>query len=286
MIDPIPGWSWELRETGIHLAPPAGEGVAGVRYVERARPLRRMGSIVESLASASGLADAQVSAPERVVTLEGEHAAIATVVGTADGRPRTHVVGCVFLDDFHSLVDGVSLRPDHDALIAQKVRHLVVSDRHILGTRRRRYLFCKPTGWQGILVPPFHAYFIARDHHKDAGILSVLPAVPHSPDAIAARLLQGAGAPDDYDLSQGVPVAAAPGLSGSLYTTTSPRLSTLVVVLRDQRYAYPLTLSTLPRLQERHQRVLLEVARSVEPLPVAGAQADPGQAAVLAMWDE
>ena len=79
---------------------------------------------------------------------------------------------------------------------------------------------------------------------------------------------------------------ARAGLSGTLHQTSDLRTATSVAVLQDDRYAYPLLLSTSPARQEQHRALFLELVGSVEPIPRAGQNLAPGAATVLAMWDE
>jgi hypothetical protein len=286
MIEPIPGWGWEIREAGIFLIPPAGERAGSIRYAERLRPLRRMVDIVASLPVPAGYVAKEMSGPEALVTAEGEYAAIMTCPGVLDGAPVERTIGCVFVDDFYSLVGGVAWQPELGPVMREKVRQLVVCDRHLLGVRRRRFVHRKPPGWHGLLVPPYHAYWFAHDYRRNGGLMSVFPAVPEPAELVTTRLLLGANVPADYDLAGGVAVNARAGLSGTLHQTSDLRTATSVAVLQDDRYAYPLLLSTSPARQEQHRALFLELVGSVEPIPRAGQNLPPGAATVLDMWDE
>src|SRR5688572_16897301 len=131
MITQPAGWTLVVAADHLTLVPPEGAAAGAIRYVERVRPLRRLGDIVrQRLANYRGLVATEIGAPERLLTGEGEHAALVEVVGTVGGKPAKVTLGVVFVDDFYARIDGLALHPSlFDAMRAQ-VRELVVTDRH------------------------------------------------------------------------------------------------------------------------------------------------------------
>jgi hypothetical protein len=285
MIEPIPGWGWEIRATGIHLTPPYGDPPGSIRYVERVRPLVPIRDLVVSLCEAQGFTGMEVSPPQGLVTAEGEYAAIVSCAAAFRGMPVERTIGCVFVDDFYALVDGVALDRARADVIRETVLALVLHDQHRFHERMRRFLYRSPPGWKGLLIPPYHSLWFVPDCRRGGGMLSVMPAIPEAADLVAAKLLLSAGAPESYDLERGVSASGRDGLIGRFYEAETPSRSIGVVVLADERYAYPILLETKPGREARHRELLLELARSVEPIPRPSERGGV-RPTMFTMWSE
>src|SRR5262245_40423418 len=107
MIPPVPGWAWQPRHGGVRLVPSEGAAVGGIAYTERKRPLLRLRELLAERDVSARFVVNHVSAPERLVTDEGEYAAFVLVQGQLDGGPAQRPTGFVFGDDFYSLIAGL-----------------------------------------------------------------------------------------------------------------------------------------------------------------------------------
>src|SRR5215475_1699206 len=147
MITPPAGWVIERTEDGVLVCPPEGPQRAVVRYAERVRPIRRAIQLVREAAVPAGFTQTAIGAPRRLVTAEGEHAALVARAGTIGDRAVELVHAFVFLDDYYAALEGIA---HASAGLAAIVEQLAVGDLHLLGReRRRRYVYMPPPGWQG-----------------------------------------------------------------------------------------------------------------------------------------
>ena len=252
MIEPIPGWSCELRASGYTLIPPEGEEAGTVRYVERVRPLRPMVDIVRDFGVASAI--------EHLVTVEGEHAAFAVV----EGQGVEHAVGAVFADDFYSLIAG---RGADRERFREIVRGLVRHDTHALGVRRRRFVHDPPDGWHGFFAGSMHVHWIPLDYPRNQSSLSVFPALPGagSPsDLVEHHIAQVAGL---QLLGDPEPVTSGSGLGGWWWLLDAGGALHDFVVLQDDRYLYPLLLQSPVEHHGSNVRLLRRVVDTIEPIP-------------------
>jgi hypothetical protein len=300
MIDPIPGWSWELGGEGITLIPPEGPSVGAIRYVERVRPLRRIIDLVRPADLPAGVLFQVVSPPQRVLTREGEYGALVTVEGEVGGKPVRRTVGCVYGDDFYSKMVGVVFAPDHFERFATTVRRLVETDAHVLGVRRRRCLYRPPKGWHGLNRGSlFHAQWYPPEFPKDPSEMVVYPAWPTPPEGaadavnrmVALQMRQGSGL--TLEEVQGPAEAKAEsGLTGvhwKLVVRRGPesRFARDLYVLEDGRFIYPLHVDSLAEQQARNRALLEEVMRSLQPIPMPGsAPPDAQHALAMSYWVE
>ncbi len=79
------GWSSRRVGDEIVLDAPQGSAAASLRYRERLRPLRPARVLVRETAVPRGFVTTRVGAPIRLITDEGEHAALIEVDGTLGG---------------------------------------------------------------------------------------------------------------------------------------------------------------------------------------------------------
>jgi len=300
MIDPIPGWAWELGGEGITLVPPEGAACGAIRYVERVRPLQRIIDIARPADLPSAVGFKAVGPPERVITREGEYGAILTVEGTLPAGPVRRTVGCVYGDDFYSKIVGVALRPDQFDRFAATVRALVETDAHVLGVRRRRCVYRPPKGWHGLNRGSFfHAQWYPPEFPKDASEMVIYPAWPTLPEGAAdavnrmVGLQMRPGSGLTLEEVQGPEeVKAESGLTGvhwQLVVRRGPeiRFTRDLFVLEDGRFIYPLHVDSFEAQRQRNRALLEEVMRSVQPIPTPGsAPTDAQHALAMSYWVE
>jgi hypothetical protein len=269
MIDVPRGWSQELRESGLVLLPPGGWEVGGLRYAERVRPIASFAEIVRGLPVPAAWIAGEHGPVERLVTGEGEHAAMQRIDGTFAGLPLRRFVGIVLGDDFYSLLVGQSRDPARHEELEALFRHTLFGDRLALGVRRRRFDYRAPAGWQGLAADHLHAQFLPPGAPRDPSRLTVFPAFPQAP-RLAADLVQ-------TSFGQ-VPVAGkqpmlAGGLAGHRFVAHAGfGLLDELVVLEDATHVYALGFRGLAE----HRAVFEEVVASVRPLP--GRHAAPAKA--------
>jgi hypothetical protein len=291
---PIPkGWSVKYLADGLVLAHPDARDAARLWYRERVRPARRLGAILdEVLAASAGFVVGRVGPPERLVTLEGEHAALVTVSGTQDGAPAQRDVGVVFGDDFYAALGGLCLRPDLDGAMTQLVRDLIVRDQQVLGLRRRPFEYTPPPGWQPLareLAVEWHP----PEFPNDRTVLKVHPAYPHAGGSMATTPQAIARMYGDHgiDVQEQQPPRAIlnpAGLAGAAHALrVLPRnervMQKEIVVLHDTRHRYVLELSScVAERWAEHRATLHAVVDSV--IPIGGAARGLEEGAVLDHW--
>jgi hypothetical protein len=192
MITPPDGWIVERTEDGVMLAAPEGPEHGLMRYAERRRPIRRASELARAAHVPAGFAQAAITAPRRLTTSEGEHAALVVRTGTLGDVAVQVFHGCVFLDDYYASLDGVARV---GAGMIETVEQLLVGDLHLLGReRRRRYLYEPPRGWQGT-GDDFVARWYPLDHPRNPARIFVNPALPASRElarAIVDKVAAGA----------------------------------------------------------------------------------------------
>lgn len=275
MIARLPGWSWHLQRDGIVLV---GPDTQALRYTERVRPVRRVRDIVRELGRRAA-ARVEPGPIRAVVTDEGEYAARVDLAGELDGAPYHRAIGVVFADDFYALVDGETW--GDPAPLHAVIDQLVATDAHLLGVRRRRFVYEPPRDWHGYLAGPYHATWIPLDHPRDPSQLVVPPAIPRGDDlgvtGVATALL-GAEALAGASSTQ----VTARELSGWWFACEAAD----VVVLEDRRYLYPLVMRSSAATRAAAATRLSAVLATVEPIPSAAADRASLPAAALSHWIE
>ncbi len=236
MITPPPGWTAERADDGLLLCPPEGGERALLRYVERRRPIHRALELALAGPSPTGFVFAETSAPKRLVTAEGEHAALVVRTGTLAGRGYVCVYGYVFLDDYFSSLEGLCV-PELVAICEE----LVIGDVHLLGrVRRRRFNYAPPPGWSAT-SDVFEAKWLPPEAPANSAVIYVNPALL-----------------DRLDVAEQQPerFTSKHGLAGERYT----RGDTHIYFLLDQDFLYSLRADHAPY----EARAL---ADSIEPVP-------------------
>jgi hypothetical protein len=286
VITAIPGWR-TIHEAGlIELVHPAGRAVATIEYRERVRPLGRIGTLVrEHLAAEPQFtAHAIPDGAERLVTNEGEHAALVTVRGQERGAPAQRDLGFVFGDDFYAAIFGQCFEEARFAELTAKVRGLVLADSHALGVRRRRFEYTPPPDWEPIIENLVTDWY-PPGYPSDGVILSVYAANPRKvePNAVFHGLIRELALAGNHVSVEGdpTPARASAGLAGSILTVTLRRsvagATTAVkklALLQDPRYSYGLELSARSAAElAAHPGLLDAVVASVKPIPEPGGGA-------------
>lgn len=270
MVPLPPGWQWSYANERYVMR--SSQGV--ITYRERCRPLRKITDVVADLLAKDTATRWDALPPvEALFTDEGEFAAFVRVTGTRDGASLELAVGVVYGDDFYSLLIASG------ANLWKVARDLLVADAHVLGVRRRRYVFTPPAGWAGIAVL-MHAIYLAPEFPARAGTISIYPAVPRksgsTPAADALFALQS----NPIIQFTGEPVAGAfelqnpNGLSGRMqeFRDSTGRVR-VVVVLEDLTYIYTMWLDTTSAHREADVELLRAIASSVKPLPSGTSKA-------------
>ena len=283
MIAIPPGWTIKHLPEAIAITHPNGERAAQIHYRERAGKPRRIGTLVrEILAGWSRLMVTSIGSVERMLTVEGEYAAVVGVECTDGGRPVSVDLGFVFTDDFFTSIAGTcrdpALRHETSAIVRDLVRH----DNLAMGVRRRRVEYQPPKGWQ-----PFRrslaTEWIPPDYPAHD---TTLLAYPANPISVAGLLTFGSA--HTFLEACGWHVIEASAIEKS--TTTSgvafeaqewvfarpnqPPRKTRMVVLADTLYQYPFELRMIATQDPAGDRdVLTAVVESVVPFGPIGAAA-------------
>ncbi len=295
MIQRIPSWTWEPRGGGITMVAPSGTAV--IRYRERIRPVQSVAAILRDRAADRRYRATATSAIEPLVTGEGEYGAAVDLVGEMVGSPAgttpgalPRTLGFLFTDDWYSEVTGIALRPDEGATVAHWVRKLIVDSRLMLGTRRRRYVYAKPLGWDGYARLPLYMTWFPPEHPRDPTSITMYPALP-APSGI------------DEDPNFGM-IPTGPPASAELIAETEPpapvelgrltgtrwqfqvrdergrTMQRTTVLLRDDRYLYGSYLdrdAATAAPGDEGDTVYQALLASIEPLPAPhGAATGPG----------
>lgn len=205
-----------------------------------------------------------------MVTDEGEYAAL---VELDQGRS----LGLVFGDDFYSLLVGLP-NSDCEQDLRSTMIDLVRTDQHLLGHRRRRFIFIPPKDWIGFLDQPFHAHFHPADL-GDHSRLSVPPAIPFLYGMDETRVVESILGPGRHNLVCRDYSTAR--LNGHLWAVTGA-LAIDIVTLADTRYIYCAALRGTVSHRDRNLRLLSILADTIEPLPVPAK----GAHAIAALWEE
>ena len=295
MIPLVPGWSMVARNGGFTLTPKDGAACGAIRYEERLRPLLPVPSLL-SVAQARDprFRVSRARAPELLTTHEGEYAALVVIDGSLEGlaTPVQRSIGYVFGDDYYARVAGLALRPDQFSRFEDQVRKLVLADSHYLGLRRRRFLFAPPVGYFGCERSVLHAYYYGPAYPRDPAVICVYPAMPLSmwPANDLPRQLRPIHGLSVQDAAGPFPrkTATLAGDSWELRGTNDDRqeVARTMVVLHDDRYAYPLSLDVLLGQPGEHVARFNAVVDSVQRLPGSRSTspAQPSGRGVLNHW--
>lgn len=291
MIALIAGWTWSYEDDTYTLTAPSSTCV--ITYQERRRPLVTTTAILRTVMARDSSVSWDPPAPiERLLSHEGEHAAMTALRGRRSDTAVSLVVGIVFGDDFYSLLLGrTSGEPSE---IEGLIRSLVIADSHSLGIRRRRYELSPPEGWGGFSML-LHAIYLHPEFPHDRTTITVYPALPRpvgsreGPETLASILTlphmpfaaTGHAAP--------TAIKSQLGLTGSQYelagSPTAARGTRLLAVLEDERYLYPLALDTDVASRVEASRVFERMIASIVPVPVPRSSTVT-DSSLTAIWGE
>jgi hypothetical protein len=201
----------------------------------------------------------EVATLAKVVSAEGEYGALCTT--TAE-----RVVGVLFADTSALAIEAAA---EH----ADRVRELLERWQLELGMRPRRFVYQPPRGWLPMPNALTTTWFPPGfpDDHTELVVYAATPAAPHDELAqlLALERVNVVGEIHEH------PVEMPNRLAGTHATFSFEASGSVVhrelVLLWRSPYRYALKLEYIGEL--RHQDVLLEVARSVEPLPVIARDA-------------
>jgi hypothetical protein len=274
---------WGRRESGDSVClfslefPTHGE----IRYRERTVPLRRLSQVVEeALIVGSPFTEQAARQVEPMVTAEGEYAALATLRGLWQGQPAYRNIGCVFAEEFCTVLDSLVIYPPFFDSFARIARELLFSDELRLGLRRRRFLFRSPPAWHR-LAHGLTTRLYPASYPIDKSLIGILPAEPLSLTSwseLAARLTaeRQAELHVEHEFAP-IPFSSPAGLAGKVFYTIgrsadSRQQFRYTVLLADRHYSYVVTLSSeSPQAVGDHYQRLLELAASIRPLVIAAS---------------
>jgi hypothetical protein len=288
MLPAPAGWSKVSAIDAVLLVAPGGVAQGQMRYEERVSPVRPFPALVEEVLRADpGFALIAASPPVRLVTDEGEFAALTRIDGTRDGAPAFHTVGAVLGDGFAAVLDATATNPTRfvslGRLAEDSLRKIVLG----LGRRRRLYAYAPPPGWQAIPTG-LVANWYPPGYPDDATHIVVYPANPTEarPVAVFDEMLR-----EDERSGWVVarrrgpyPVENRTGLVGEAWALASAAgEERRLVVFAHAGHLYSVRLASFRRdLLREHERVLADLVDSIEPLPVPGHGA--GWSSLGAFW--
>lgn len=275
MIEPPPGWNIETRHDSVLVLPATGFDTGGIRYKERIRPLGPFPELAREHFEQSKFEPKTLSAPERRVTQEGEHAWFVTARGHMGKRWVQRDLAFILLDDAYARLSSVVFDEAEFSGFTRVVRDLAISDRHFLGVRRRWFEYTPPPTWRS-RPRGFRTEWSPLAFPRERAMLVVWPALPRDAVGDEDVALGGViGAHPSAAVIDAAPVgvtASGSGLMGKARhvvrkTADGTALHTYGVVLVDERYVYPLRLEVSDDAQREHAQVLDEVLRTVVPVP-------------------
>lgn len=271
------GWTARQLADGIGLFPPGGLRDGSVRIRDRRRPLRTARAVIDRSIAQLGIGDARAEAIEHLQTIEGEHAAFATIVATIDGLPCERNLGLIFGDDFYTQIDAVTVVPSQFARLREAARELVCRYGIGLGHLRiRRAYYEPPPGWTGYprgLATSWYPPGFPRNRTS----ITALPAVPsdQAPGLLTELNLRARLAASE--LPAAPYRALASGLEGLVATVDAGSLRNTVVCARDDRFDYSFQLESPIENHDRHRSTLDQVVASLQPVPRPQTRAAPSQ---------
>jgi hypothetical protein len=268
-----------------------------VRVRSTVRPLQSMVDIAQAQVRAmrdSG-AEVEIELLQRLITEEGEWAALARLRVSIDGLRFERTLGIIYGDDFYAQLDGLYLQ-EHRKRFRLFLRTLLQTYPLRLGSpRRRRYQFTPPMNWQP-LAHDLAVRFFPRRFPNEYGCITVLPALPllqSERSAQSERLLHEdlltdftAQQPEQHDR-----ITSNSGMPGELRRRIGLRpgdsrpVHIDIAILRDTRYTYSVRLETRAPNIESHRRLFLQTVRSVTPIP-QGASEEAKSGKMGTMWDD
>ncbi len=199
---------------------------------------------------------------ERLVTREGEYAAIETT----DGRYRAVVLG----DRHFVSLDG---RPNHEtgAAFAIAFREVVEAVTLHLGIRKRALVYVPPAGW--LAIPRgLGTEWIAPQHPRGLTRVRVYPALPleiEVESVLTALVTEVVNQGNRVELGEQTPRPAGCAVDAILIAADGARLWRTWALSRSGPYLCTLRLDCADEASHREARSVFDaIAASVEALPV------------------
>jgi hypothetical protein len=221
---------------------------------------------------------------QRLITIEGEHAGVATVVGASTRSTIAMVAG----DDTCTVILGTTHEREHTAVREAVLLLARWTFLGLGGMCRRRYDHAVPLGWTGV----------ARPHVTDW----LCPTYPRQPSLIRvfhARRQVGGAVEELHrtltmqnrsltpDTGEPTAVVTRSGLRGLIREHVQPGARPMIVgeaLLEDSRYVYAVHLETPRDCVTATLPAFLEVIHSIQPIPSAPSLAS--KSSPLAIWSE
>jgi hypothetical protein len=286
MITPPAGWQVHPLDDALVLTAPEGADVAVMHYLERVRPLAPVHAVVAAHPAPPGFTAIRRGPIERLTTEEGEHAALVVVEGAIGTSPVECSFGLVFGDDFYARLVAVSSSPAHFAAVRATVRTLIRTDYHVLGRRRRRYVYGPPPGFHAV-AGLFDTIWYPLDYPARATSITVAAALPQQPglrDALVATAEQRRA---HHSATPPEPLGTPNLMHGRLYTLAPAADGgrAWIALLEDDAYIYPVRLDSKAAEPTADLAVFAAVLASIEPLPAPQVHGDTGAfGAALGHW--
>lgn len=295
----LPPENWHQRRSGDrYIYMPREEPGCVLSYAERLSPLRSIrAQLREVMADDPGFRPEKAFPNVRFVTDEGEFGSHTMALGARHGQQVAHIVASVFAEDFATQlaarVTDIGRLDQFRELVAEIAR----ADRLNLGIRRRRYAFRPPPSWHLVPEMSLDAAFFAPNYPKTRSCIVISAAEPIQLTANTPKEWL-----DELDRRRGLLPADETALAPtptrqqeleseqwkSVRDVGIGKMVRYLVVLRDDRYFYPLRLEALDHegIEAEHM-TLLETAGTVESLrtPVITASGEvPTEA--FTMWED
>ena len=263
------GWRRTFSGDGVVLSIP--EGQIHLRpKVTPVRPIRQLAKTPPP--------GAKVDGPFPLVTFEGEYGALVNIV-VGDEQ---HTSALIYGDTFYALIDGRTKVPDAHATFRMAVARL--AREHTLGLgidRFRPYFYMPPPDWQPV-ARATSTLWIAPDCARQHATIQVFHARPARASVGTLqyrRFFEQLSR--EYVEERGTEPQSARNHHNMIGQHTTQRATingtqmiASTLTLSDGRMLYLLRLEAAASVHDKHLPVLLEMAASARPLPVARTDVD------------
>ena len=274
MITAPAGWRTRRRAPFVVLQSPDANMV--VAYREVVRPLGAIDALIARELALDPTFHADViGGVDSLVTDEGEYAAFVTVAGHSGNTLAQHDLGFVLADDYYACAHGVTDSPAHVDELARVVRALVIGDAHMLGVRRRRFLYAAPRGWTSKSAAFETTWLGPRASQAAMVIGAALPIGPSDNDIVERIANETQSSPDFAIAERATPylLSTPNGLCGTVFELVGApsdgrHLRRTIALLEDDRYLYPSRLEVvLDGATEEPTAAFFELLKTVQPIP-------------------
>lgn len=216
--------------------------------------------------------DAALVASQRLVTHEGEHAILGRITGHLDGARFELHVAVVIGGESYAELHVLARQPGLFAGFRDLAVELVLGYELGLGAlRRRRCVYQPPPGWT---ATDAHRATVWRapDHDRRHGVITIADAAPlrsDGADGAAAAAIAACGFAVDATPRLRAAITTRAGLRGDYVEVAARDRRRIfeVVTLRDDRYAYQVTMEADVDDLAARRRALEALVESLEPVP-------------------